>query len=167
MNYPREGMAPLPKGTYLGASSEEHLKGAHPYLQRLYRFVGKFWDYAIVDVVRTLAEQRKNVERGVSQTMESKHLPQEDGYSWAVDAVPYPIKWNEIQRGFDAVKRVDPNLEVLRAYHLAGFINGAGAAMGLDLRQGIDWDSDENFREHSFLDVPHTELRSTDLGPVI
>jgi peptidoglycan L-alanyl-D-glutamate endopeptidase CwlK len=39
--------------------------------------------------VRTIEEQEANVAAGRSQTMRSKHLPQEDGYSQAVDVVAY------------------------------------------------------------------------------
>ena len=47
------------------------------------------FDMSVFDGLRTEAEQRKNIRRGVSWTMKSLHLPQADGYSWAVDLVPY------------------------------------------------------------------------------
>lgn len=47
------------------------------------------FDFSIFDGLRTEAEQRKNIRRGVSWTMNSLHLPQADGLSHAVDLVPY------------------------------------------------------------------------------
>lgn len=53
-------------------------------------FVGKAeLDFSVFDGMRSRAEQRKNIRRGVSWTMNSMHLPQADGLSWAVDLVPY------------------------------------------------------------------------------
>ena len=56
-------------------------------------------DFTIFDGLRTEEEQEANVEKGVSQTMESKHLPQDDGFSHAVDTVPYmsgKLKWDMV-----------------------------------------------------------------------
>jgi len=47
------------------------------------------FDFSVFDGLRTQAEQRKNMRKGVSWTMNSMHLPQADGLSWAVDLVPY------------------------------------------------------------------------------
>jgi hypothetical protein len=43
--------------------------------------------------VRTKEEQAEYVRTGKSQTMDSMHLEQEDGWVHAVDASPYPIDW--------------------------------------------------------------------------
>lgn len=54
-------------------------------------------DFGIYDGMRTKAEQIKLVNRGVSQTLKSKHLPQADGLSHAIDAVPFAngqFKWD-------------------------------------------------------------------------
>ena len=45
-------------------------------------------DFMIFDGVRTVQEQRNNVNRGASKTMHSMHLPQADGFSHAIDCVP-------------------------------------------------------------------------------
>lgn len=59
----------------------------------------------IVDTLRTLEEQTANVARGVSWTMNSKHLPQPpDSKALAIDIAPYEVyqlhgpdklKWDE------------------------------------------------------------------------
>ena len=46
-------------------------------------------DFGVTYGVRTLQEQEKLYASGRSQTMKSKHLIQEDGYSHAVDLVAY------------------------------------------------------------------------------
>lgn len=139
------------------ATSKRHLSEVDPDLQRLFNFVIRHWDCTIIDGKRTVDEQEKNVARGVSKTMESKHLPQADGHSHAVDAMPYPIDWSAITKGIAAVKKVDPGLQTLEAYAFHGFVLGAAAAFGISVRSGIDWDGDREQSEHSFIDLPHYE----------
>jgi D-alanyl-D-alanine carboxypeptidase-like protein len=45
----------------------------------------------VVDTLRTKAEQEVNLRRGVSRTMNSKHLPDKDGFAHAIDLCPYSI----------------------------------------------------------------------------
>jgi peptidoglycan LD-endopeptidase CwlK len=136
-----------------GAVSRANLAEVHPELQRLFNEVIKHWDCTILDGARTLEEQRKNVAKGVSQTMNSKHIG-----GRAVDAMPYPVDWNAIQRGLDAIKRADGGMQVAEAYMFQGFVAGMAAALGIKVRQGVDWDSDRDFANQTFHDLPHTEL---------
>lgn len=137
------------------------LAEVHPDLQRLFEEVIKHRDCSIIDGARTIEEQRKNVARGVSKTMDSKHLPQEDGKSHAVDVVPYPQpSWVLVERALRAVRTTDPTLQLLRFYHFVGFVAGVAAAKGIPLRQGVNWDSDDDFGEHGFIDLPHHELKN-------
>ena len=46
-------------------------------------------DFGVTFGVRTLEEQQKLFDAGRSQTMNSKHLKQDDGYSHAVDLMDY------------------------------------------------------------------------------
>lgn len=156
-----------------GNTSIRNLSEAHPLLRRLFAFVIQFWDCSIVDGARTFAEQEKNVARGVSKTMHSMHLPQADpkdpannGLSWAVDAPPYPIDYAKVQRGLDAIRRADPTMSALRFYRYAGFVEGVATHMGIRLRWGGDWDGDTDVSDQTFIDLPHFELRSTELAPV-
>lgn len=148
-----------------GKVSESNLLVVHPDLVDVMRFVVKHWDCTVTDGVRTIAEQELNIARGVSQTMNSKHLPRNDrgkldpnGLAWAVDVMPYPVTWGPIEKGIAAVKRVDPQMQTLEAYGFVGFVQGVATAMGIDLRVGADWDNDRNFANHSFIDLPHFEL---------
>lgn len=141
-----------------GAESESHLVGVHPDLIRIARIAEPIWDCKVLDGVRTLEEQRKNIERGVSRTMASKHLPQLDGLSHAIDIMPYPVDWAAIEKGLSAIKRMDAGMQIAEAYAFMGFMQGIAAALGIKLRSGGDWDSDREFSEHSFIDLPHHEI---------
>jgi len=104
-------------------------------------------DFIVGAGIRSIEEQRENVRKGVSKTMDSKHLPQEDGMSHAVDLWPWmngEIPWDE----FSAFRRVsDAMLQ-------------AAKELDVDLRWGGDWDSDGDSSDHQFLDGPHFELVS-------
>lgn len=118
----------------------------HPDLQRLFREVLKHVDCSILDGMRTLDEQRRNVAAGLSQTMNSKHLPQADGLSHAVDVAPYPQRWD------------DPKWKEDQLY-FGGFVLGVASQMGIKLRWGGDWTGDNDPEYNSFEDLDHFELR--------
>lgn len=135
-----------------------NLSECHPDLQKLFEEVIKHFDCSIIDGKRSKEEQQKNVEKGVSKTFDSKHLEQEDGKSHAVDVMPYPFDWNKIQKGLDAAKLADKELQVCRSYYFAGFVKGIATMMGISIRQGVDWDGDTLVGDHSFIDLPHNEI---------
>lgn len=66
----------------------------------------------------------------------------------AVDAVPYPIDWNDVNR--------------MRFF--AGFVVAVGRMMydmgAIEhlIRTGFDWDSDTELKDTRFQDGPHFEL---------
>lgn len=83
---------------YLGTRSLKELEGVHPDLQRVVHRAIEITkcDFAVHDGIRSMHQQREYVRRGVSKTLESKHLPQKDGYGHAVDLVPYihgKLRW--------------------------------------------------------------------------
>ena len=75
----------------LSKRSKERLMGVHPDLIAVVERAIELTDvdFGVTCGVRTIEEQEANVAAGRSQTMRSKHLPQEDGYSQAVDVVAY------------------------------------------------------------------------------
>lgn len=82
----------------LGPRSRSELVGVHPRLvdcvKRAIQITAQ--DFGVHDGLRTPAEQRKYVASGASQTMNSMHLPQSDGFSHAVDLVPFingQLRW--------------------------------------------------------------------------
>lgn len=81
--------------------SFNNLKGVYPGLVAcvviaLYKFTEV--DFVVIDGVRTMAQQRKEVQSGDSDTLDSKHLIQPDGFAHAVDLAPWVngrIPWKQ------------------------------------------------------------------------
>ena len=75
----------------LSNRSRNKLDGVHPQLVAVVEGAIKLTkvDFGVTYGVRTIAEQEKLVAAGRSQTMKSKHLIQDDGFSHAVDVVAY------------------------------------------------------------------------------
>lgn len=144
-----------------GERSEANLVGVHPDLVALARAVVEHFDCTVIDGARTMEEQVKNVERRVSRTLESKHLPQSDGLSHAIDIVPFPIDWDAVTKGLNALRAADPKMKTAQFYAFIGFIKGMAVAKGIPIRQGSDWDGDEDFGDHSFIDLPHVERKTS------
>ena len=136
-----------------GPHSIAHLADVDPRLRTLFNEVIKHWDCQVIDGRRTVAEQAKNVAKGVSKTMKSKHLE-----GLAVDVMPYPYDWNKIEKGLLALKKADPTMQIAEVYMFIGFVRGIAISQGIDLRQGADWDSDNQFEDHTFVDLPHHEI---------
>src|SRR6056297_1006717 len=75
----------------LSERSLSRLDGVHPDLIAVVKRAIEITevDFGVTQGTRTLAQQEEYVRTGKSQTMNSKHLPQSDGYSHAVDVVAY------------------------------------------------------------------------------
>ena len=105
----------MPPNTFkLGTASRRELRGVHPDLvavvERALQLSAQ--DFAVHDGTRTMAEQQEYVARGVSQTLDSRHL---SGH--AVDLVPYvngKLRWElePICRIADAVRLASKELNV-------------------------------------------------------
>jgi peptidoglycan L-alanyl-D-glutamate endopeptidase CwlK len=74
----------------LSASSVEKLKAVHPDLVRVVKRAASMSsiDFTVMEGTRSVAQQKLNVAKGVSSTMNSRHIPGKDGLSKAVDLVP-------------------------------------------------------------------------------
>lgn len=111
-----------------GAASRKELTGVHPDLvtvcERAITISAQ--DFSIHDGLRTEAEQREYVRRGVSKTMNSMHRVQADGFGHAIDAVPFvsgKMRW-----------------EVIPCIHIAVAIKRAAKELGVSLVWGAVWD---------------------------
>lgn len=124
-----------------GQKSKQRLGECHPDLQRLFNQVIKHYDCTVLCGFRDEATQNKAVaeKRSTKTFPHSKHnqFP-----SIAIDVVPYPIDWDDMQR----------------FRHFAGFVEGMAMAMGIKIRSGGDWDSDRQFDDQRLIDMPHFEL---------
>lgn len=82
----------------LGEHSQSELVGVHQdlILVTTQAIAVTKQDFTVHDGRRSMEEQIEYVARGVSRTLESMHLPQADGFSHAVDLVPYingKLRW--------------------------------------------------------------------------
>lgn len=66
------------------------LKDAHPDLALVVTMAAKNTSipFMVMEVERSLEQQRLNVKKGVSWTLRSRHLPSRDGLARAADLVP-------------------------------------------------------------------------------
>ena len=82
-------------GNNYGRRSLRRLATAVDPLQRLMKRVGENFPNAILEGERDVEQQRKNVAKGVSKTMNSKHITGEGvrEKAEAVDAAPDPLEW--------------------------------------------------------------------------
>ena len=75
----------------LSQRSFQKLVDVHPSMVDVVKYAIKVTkiDFGVTFGVRTLEEQQKLFDAGRSQTMNSKHLKQDDGHSHAVDLMAY------------------------------------------------------------------------------
>lgn len=123
-------------------TSRKKLSECHPDLRRVFERVVLQFDCIVLDGERTIEEQEENVRKGVSKTLNSKHLRQSDGLSHAVDVAPYPLDWADRER----------------MYYFAGYVKGVAENLGVVLRYGGDWDGDTEVKDQTFFDLVHWEL---------
>ncbi len=112
----------------LSQRSSARLVGVHPDLVDVVKLAitRARVDFTVIEGVRTIAQQRENVAKGVSQTMASYHLPQADGLSHAVDLAPLVggvIPWNDWQAFAE----------------LAGLVKACAKELGVPVEWGGDW----------------------------
>ena len=144
----------------LGEHSRKELTGVHPLLvQTVERAIAiTVQDFAVHDGIRTLAEQKRLVAAGASETLDSRHIT-----GHAVDLVPYvngKLRW-----------------EWPPIYHIADAMRIAANELGTPLRWGGVWDIDfsastdtpedlvadyvarrRRAGKRAFIDGPHFEL---------
>lgn len=123
--------------------SKNNLIGVNPLLVKIaYRALAiSTADFAVIEGIRTLEKQKENVKKGVSKTLNSRHLTGD-----AIDILPSVIK---------------PGMEwkphffepILRAF------KQSADEEGVTLRFGKNWKSDPNLPvETRFPDYPHIEV---------
>jgi hypothetical protein len=153
----------LPGPFKFGKASLRQFDTLHPILMDIFKEAIKQVDFSILEGRRTVEQQEINVAKGVSKTLDSKHIPRfidgiydRDGYSHAADIVPYQIGINPwpLPTDRDEVKKK----KLYRFYFLQGILYSIAHSAGIEIRQGIDWDRDLNFFDQTFDDMGHIEL---------
>lgn len=149
--------------TGFGRRSQRELSTCREPLQRVALEASRSspLDWSVLSGRRTLAEQTKLIELGVSRISDpllSKHVPSfkngegeiyydNSGLSSAFDLAPYfadapHYRWKDTGS----------------FYVLAGTILSAASRVGVILRWGGDWDGDGETADQSFNDLGHFEL---------
>lgn len=144
----------------LGAKSLKELDGVHPDLVAVVRraIALTVQDFAVLDGLRSVEEQKRMVASGASQTMDSRHL---SGH--AVDLVPWVNgkprwEWGPIYRIADAVRIAARELQVPLRWGAAWDIDFTASQ---SLPENIVSDYAARRRKagkKAFLDGPHFEL---------
>lgn len=122
----------------LSKTSLSRLEGVHPDLVKVVKRAIEITtlDFGVSEGVRDLETQKKYVAEGKSTTMNSRHLPQKDGYGHAVDLfvlVDGVVSWEH--KHFR---------KVIQAMFTAAI------ELGVQIEAGGLW--------RDFLDSPHFEL---------
>jgi len=150
----------------LSQRSLDRLEGVHPDMTAVVERAIQLSkvDFGVTQGVRTLDEQKANVAAGRSQTMRSKHLLQDDGFSHAVDVVAYvgpDVSWelnlyDDICDAFkEAAKEVGCSIKWGAAWSegdIRTYLGTSEDAMMayVDLRRSQS--------RRPFIDAPHFEL---------
>lgn len=123
----------------LKAGDLARLKKAHPDLKKVILRAAEITKvpFVVLQADRTLAEQKANVKKGVSQTLDSRHLIDRAGFVFAVDIAPLgpdgKVSWS------------------WPLYHkLAPFVKQAAKDVDVPVEWGGDW--------RTFKDGPHWQL---------
>lgn len=148
-----------------GAASNGKLAGCIARLQFLWRSVVLNYDCVVLEGARTPAQQADKVARGLSKTMDSKHVVTAAKPSAkASDVAPYPVVWPDESALTDLTPAQRAKIrkyvhEVGRFYHFAGYVKARAEALGIAICWGGDWDSDLDFTDQMFDDLDHFELK--------
>jgi peptidoglycan L-alanyl-D-glutamate endopeptidase CwlK len=115
----------------LGIRSLQNLSGVHPDLVAVVKRAIQITevDFTVIEGVRSRERQKQLVSKGASKTMNSRHIT-----GHAVDMVPWPIDWDDLER-----------FEIM-----AEAMKQAAEELDIPIVWGGDW--------KTFYDGPHFEL---------
>ena len=115
----------------LGTRSLQNLSGVHPDLVAVVKLAISITeqDFTVIEGIRNINRQRDLYKAGKSTTMNSRHIT-----GHAVDMVPWPVDWEDLER-----------FEVM-----AEAMKIAAEELDIPIVWGGDW--------KSFYDAPHFEL---------
>jgi peptidoglycan L-alanyl-D-glutamate endopeptidase CwlK len=130
-------------------TSKENLYSCDRDLQILFEKVVESFDCTILEGHRSIEKQQKLYNKGKSQ-IDGINKKSMHNYkpSRAVDVISYPINWDDINTH----------------YYFAGYVKGIAqqlyeqGKMRYKIRNGADWNMNNNIHDQSFNDLVHFEL---------
>ncbi len=139
----------------LSSRSKKKLDGVHPDMVAVVERAIELTDvdFGVTYGVRTLAEQKKLVASGRSQTMKSKHLIQDSGYSHAVDVVAYD--------GKDVVWEINVYDNICDAFKQAAIEKGVAVKWGAAWSEGDirSYKGTAEFHMNRYIDLRRSQGR--------
>ena len=139
----------------LSSRSKKKLDGVHPDMVAVVARAIELTDvdFGVTYGVRTLAEQKKLVASGRSQTMKSKHLIQDSGYSHAVDVVAYD--------GKDVVWEINVYDNICDAFKQAAIEKGVAVKWGAAWSEGDirSYKGTAEFHMNRYIDLRRSQGR--------
>lgn len=140
-----------------GEASKAKIAECDPRLQAVLNELIQLLDNTVMVGHRGQIEQDLAFAQGRSKTPwpKSKH---NSTPSLAADVAPYFSEEPHIRWPSNAIMR-DPDAQVFARYaYMVGLARGIAHAKGIHLRSGMDWDSDGEIADNSFMDLPHLEI---------
>ena len=139
----------------LSSRSKKKLDGVHPDMVAVVERAIELTDvdFGVTYGVRTLAEQKNLVSSGRSQTMKSKHLIQDSGYSHAVDVVAYD--------GKDVVWEINVYDNICDAFKQAAIEKGVAVKWGAAWSEGDirSYKGTAEFHMNRYIDLRRSQGR--------
>jgi len=157
-----------------GKRSMQVIETLHPSFRPPLMDVIKVVDITMLEGLRPSVRQNLLKEMGATtvEYPDSAHNALKEGDPvYAFDGMPYTkgmpggIDWRSGKELWAAIKRGNSKeaQEILenikRIRHTAGIIIGVFYAHGIPLVNGADWDGDNQFNDHGFIDSPHYQHR--------
>lgn len=124
-----------------------NLNQATGQLQELFQAVIERFDCRIICGYRDREAQERAFEEGRT----TKHFPNSKHNvqpSLAVDVVPWPLDWKDLER----------------FKQMGYFVLGVAHGLGIKVRWGADWNMNLKYSDETFLDWPHFEVVSSVSG---
>jgi hypothetical protein len=115
-------------------------------LQKIANEAIKIIDFSVIEGFRGKDAQNAAYAKGLSK------LPWPLGNhnknpSYAMDCAPFPVDWSNNERAIE------------RFVYMQGIFYAVSKQLGIRIRQGIDWNSNQDMRdEHGLHDYPHIEV---------
>lgn len=129
-------------------SSMQKLRTCDPELQILFNYVIRYFDCKVICGERGEEAQNKAFAEGFS-TIQYPHSKHNSFPSKAVDVIPYPIEWENVNRMRYFIGFVKGVAQMLKEY----------GTMDKEIITGIDWDNDTVLKDQRFNDLPHFQIK--------